>query len=218
MEPFWGALVHRYYDPPTAQFLSVDPAVDETGTPYAFTNDDPVNESDALGLWSLNPISDVTEAAADVGHAVTAVAADSGRWVYQNSSTLSTIASGIATVAYIACGVTEGVGCGVGLAFSALSSSLSGANAYRACISGAGGCTSALLEFGVSLGATGLGALAQAAAANSLNMANDYARDIYLARQAAVIGAGANGLSFLFDLGELLSHNLASSNSACGLT
>ena len=44
-------LVHRYYDPVTAQFLSVDPAVDKTGTPYAFTGGDPVNGSDPTGLW-----------------------------------------------------------------------------------------------------------------------------------------------------------------------
>jgi uncharacterized protein RhaS with RHS repeats len=30
--------INRYYDPATEQFLSVDPLVDETGTPYAFTN------------------------------------------------------------------------------------------------------------------------------------------------------------------------------------
>jgi RHS repeat-associated protein len=42
-------LVHRYYDPATSQFLSVDPAVGETGTPYAYTSGDPVNRSDPSG-------------------------------------------------------------------------------------------------------------------------------------------------------------------------
>jgi uncharacterized protein RhaS with RHS repeats len=42
-------LVGRYYDPATEQFLSVDPLVDETGTPYAFTDGDPVNGSDPSG-------------------------------------------------------------------------------------------------------------------------------------------------------------------------
>jgi RHS repeat-associated protein len=59
-------LVNRYYDPATGQFLSVDPLVDETGTPYAFTDGDPVNGSDPNGLGctgiggflaSLSPIS-----------------------------------------------------------------------------------------------------------------------------------------------------------------
>lgn len=57
-------LVHRYYDPATEQFLSVDPLVDQTGTPYAFVNGDPVNETDPNGqgflgalVDSLNPFS-----------------------------------------------------------------------------------------------------------------------------------------------------------------
>jgi hypothetical protein len=43
-------LVGRYYDPITDQFLSVDPDVAETGQPYAFTGDDPLNATDPLGL------------------------------------------------------------------------------------------------------------------------------------------------------------------------
>ena len=63
-------LVERYYDPTTGQFLTVDPAVSLTQAPYSYANDDPVNESDPLGLWGWNPISDVTQAAGDVGHFV----------------------------------------------------------------------------------------------------------------------------------------------------
>ncbi len=48
-------LVHRYYDPATEQFLSVDPLADETGTPYAFTGGDPVNGSDPSGLGVTEP-------------------------------------------------------------------------------------------------------------------------------------------------------------------
>jgi RHS repeat-associated protein len=50
-------LAHRYYDPQTGQFLSVDPMVDETGQPYAYTGDDPVNGSDPNGLCNSNPFS-----------------------------------------------------------------------------------------------------------------------------------------------------------------
>ena len=46
--------------------------MDETGTPYAFTGGDPVNGSDPLGMWGWNPISDVVQAAKDVGHAANA--------------------------------------------------------------------------------------------------------------------------------------------------
>jgi RHS repeat-associated protein len=43
-------LVNRYYDPETGQFLSVDPAVTETGQPYGYANEDPLNGVDPLGL------------------------------------------------------------------------------------------------------------------------------------------------------------------------
>lgn len=46
-------IVDRYYDPSTDQFLSVDPDVAETGQPYAFTKDDPLNSTDPLGLYGL---------------------------------------------------------------------------------------------------------------------------------------------------------------------
>ncbi len=42
-------LIDRYYDPSTDQFMSVDPDVMETGQPYAFTGDDPLNATDPLG-------------------------------------------------------------------------------------------------------------------------------------------------------------------------
>jgi RHS repeat-associated protein len=43
-------LINRYYDPATGQFLSVDPDVSQTGQPYAYAGDDPVNNTDPLGL------------------------------------------------------------------------------------------------------------------------------------------------------------------------
>jgi len=46
--------IDRYYDPSTDQFLSVDPDVAETGQPYAFTGDDPLNATDPLGLRCLS--------------------------------------------------------------------------------------------------------------------------------------------------------------------
>jgi RHS repeat-associated protein len=46
----WPYSVRRYYDPGTGQFLSVDPAIDQTEAPYAYVNGDPVDLIDALGL------------------------------------------------------------------------------------------------------------------------------------------------------------------------
>ena len=45
-----GHLINRYYDPTTAQFLSIDPLVATTGQPYQYAGDDPVNNSDPSGL------------------------------------------------------------------------------------------------------------------------------------------------------------------------
>ena len=45
-------LIGRYYDPATGQFANVDPLVDQTGQPYAYTGDNPVNASDPSGLTS----------------------------------------------------------------------------------------------------------------------------------------------------------------------
>jgi RHS repeat-associated protein len=51
-----GNLIGRYYDPATGQFLSVDPLVDETRQPYAYTGDDPVNDTDPIGAVSAGTI------------------------------------------------------------------------------------------------------------------------------------------------------------------
>jgi len=48
--------VHRYYDPSTGQFLNVDPLVDETDTPYAYSAGNPINEIDPSGLADRTPL------------------------------------------------------------------------------------------------------------------------------------------------------------------
>jgi len=46
-------LINRYYDPSTDQFLSIDPLLDQTGQPYVFTNDSPLNATDPLGAYEM---------------------------------------------------------------------------------------------------------------------------------------------------------------------
>ena len=43
-------LINRYYDPSTAQYVSVDPAVGTTQQPYTYVGDSPLNGTDPLGL------------------------------------------------------------------------------------------------------------------------------------------------------------------------
>jgi RHS repeat-associated protein len=47
-------LINRYYDPSTGEFITLDPALDASGTPYGYAGDDPANGSDPLGLLHLN--------------------------------------------------------------------------------------------------------------------------------------------------------------------
>jgi len=44
------SVINRYYDPATDEFISIDPDVAQTDQPYVFTNDDPLNAEDPLGL------------------------------------------------------------------------------------------------------------------------------------------------------------------------
>jgi RHS repeat-associated protein len=44
----------RTYDPTTAQFLTIDPALETTGEPYAYTKNNPLNETDLTGLCGLS--------------------------------------------------------------------------------------------------------------------------------------------------------------------
>ncbi len=47
----------RYYDPATQQFVSVDPLVDQTGQPYAYTGDNPLNMVDPTGALTCGGVS-----------------------------------------------------------------------------------------------------------------------------------------------------------------
>jgi RHS repeat-associated protein len=45
--------INRYYDPVTGQFISVDPMVGTTGTPYAYASDNAANRVDFNGKMTL---------------------------------------------------------------------------------------------------------------------------------------------------------------------
>jgi hypothetical protein len=51
-----GGCVARYYDPSTGQFLSLDPAVSLTESPFNYAEDNPVNEVDPSGLSGQLPL------------------------------------------------------------------------------------------------------------------------------------------------------------------
>ena len=45
---------NRYYDPATGQFISIDPAVSLSGSPYGYVAGDPINETDPTGLFCFS--------------------------------------------------------------------------------------------------------------------------------------------------------------------
>jgi RHS repeat-associated protein len=63
----------RTYDPATAQFLSVDPAVPITRAPYTYANDNPLNLSDPSGLSVLGTLESAGETLLHAGLDVAAV-------------------------------------------------------------------------------------------------------------------------------------------------
>ena len=46
-------LNHRYFDPVSDEFLSVDPLVSQTGLPYQYADDNPLNSSDPNGMCQV---------------------------------------------------------------------------------------------------------------------------------------------------------------------
>jgi RHS repeat-associated protein len=58
----------RVYDPATAQFLTVDPAVATTQAPYFYTEDNPLNEVDRTGLEAVggNCTTTTTESGSNI--------------------------------------------------------------------------------------------------------------------------------------------------------
>ena len=70
-----GSVLARYYDPATGQFLTVDPDVATTLSPYGYVQGDPLNSTDPTGdcgLWGSDTCwSDIASAARTAWNAVT---------------------------------------------------------------------------------------------------------------------------------------------------
>jgi hypothetical protein len=78
----------RYYDPSTGQFLTVDPAVANTLSPYGYVAGNPLNSSDASGLDPLSLLGGLIGGAAGavmggVGYGLS-VASGQQSWSWQN--------------------------------------------------------------------------------------------------------------------------------------
>lgn len=121
-------LIHRYYDPGTAQFTTLDPLVALTGDPYGYVNDNPLNLTDLAGLWDWGQALGVVAAVAGVVAVAAAVVAvtvaapeiaviAAGVDTYM---TYTSIAAGAAATGYDCIHEGWGTQCGLDLASTAL--------------------------------------------------------------------------------------------------
>lgn len=108
----------RYYDPETAQFLTLDPAIRATGEPYGYTGNNPLNATDPSGLrcWmGKNPNGSCRGSGAV--EAVREAAQDTSEFVVRNRHNIATaVAIGTCLVpaaGQLACAVASVVALGV---------------------------------------------------------------------------------------------------------
>jgi RHS repeat-associated protein len=180
----------RYYDPMTGLFLTVDPDVGTTGTPYAYTRGNPLNLTDLSGLcWSF------VQWACDAGSWVGSRAADAGKFVWDNRGWFE-LGLGVASLAIPFLGEAVWVGIAADSA-SLIGTGLTAADAAYSCSTGdRNGCIGGVT--GAALGGSGFG-LGKAAAAIGRTAAAD----------GGFVGWLGKGVSKLFGLNSL-THNLGS--------
>ncbi|MFL6077227.1 MAG: RHS repeat-associated core domain-containing protein [Mycobacteriales bacterium] len=95
----------RYYDPATAEFLTVDPEVETTGTAYVYVADDPLNLTDLTGRCFIVCPPDIGQAASNAWHSVSTAANNAWHaadtFMQQNSTLLGAaeVVLGVAGVA-----------------------------------------------------------------------------------------------------------------------
>jgi RHS repeat-associated protein len=104
-------LVNRYYDPAAGQFLSVDPMVAETGQPYAYADDDPVNAIDPIGL-DCGLFSFACSAYDSAAGGVKTAAKDTGQFVAEHHQVIEQVATvGGAIIGMAACDAATAGAC-----------------------------------------------------------------------------------------------------------
>jgi RHS repeat-associated protein len=116
----------RYYDPSTAQFLTVDPLVGQTGQPYGYTAGDPLNATDPSGQFAW-------ELAFAIGGAIVGGGIDAYQQYEQNCGSFNNFNWGEFAGATAFGALTGlGIGLGVGEVFPAAESPVANITLYRA--------------------------------------------------------------------------------------
>ncbi len=215
-------LVNRYYDPSTAQYLSVDPAVGTTRQPYTYVADDPLNGTDPLGLcWP--------SWACGAEHAIGGAASATAGFVANHAGTIATVASvaalAVPGVDVIDLGVIAGVSVNGALALGANAVAIGAGGIASGEDFSQGHYVSGALDVVGTLG--GLGALHLQGVANLNEFAASGAwRSSYLqpwlldnaaayAKAARITAFGAFGLGSIPGLGSFFS-GLPAWAATCG--
>ena len=126
----------RYYDPTTAQFLTVDALLDLTGNPYGYTGGNPLQFADPLGLDWLQDLGDWSAGFGDT------ITFGGTRWVREQMGTNDVVdtCSGFytaggytGTAAQLALAASTG---GASLTYDAIGAAVSAHDAYSAASKG----------------------------------------------------------------------------------
>lgn len=149
----------RFYDPTTGQFLSVDPLVAQTGQPYQYAADDPVNRADTTGLATEFFVCGVASVEGVVAGGFEASDVICNYWG-AFSATTTTVGANVAVGASFGGGVTGQLG----VATVAGPQTLAGGSCYWGAsgdivlgVQIGGACTASSVEIGLSVGAEGGG-------------------------------------------------------------
>jgi RHS repeat-associated protein len=117
-----GTVLARYYDPTTAQFLTVDPQLAATLSPYGYVAGDPLNGTDPTGdCGGGGFFGFVCTVASDVGGAV----ATGAEWAATHPGTIAGVV-GLAAVVVASGGAATPLALGLGAASLALTTAQAG--------------------------------------------------------------------------------------------
>jgi RHS repeat-associated protein len=115
----------RYYDPATALFLSVDPAVAKTLSPYGYVMGDPLDMTDATGMWGLPDLNPIDWAKSTYKHVIQPAATVIHNGIAIGVDVLATAPYALYVGSYFIAHAVNDVGCNNSSMFQPISCGIS---------------------------------------------------------------------------------------------